>query len=862
MLASEYGTVGFQQHKYACSTMSAETISESCGSRNNRIRTIRLVRPSHGPLPPPGVNYRHGPSLGFSIRGGREHGTGIFVSYVEVGSEASLQGLRVGDQIIRVNGFAVDDAVHKEVLQLISNHTHLTLKVRGVGMIPVKEKKTDALSWQIITDCGSSPTRGSPQLGEKLNDVRITIVVAPKSKLGCGISKGPDWKPGIFVQFSKEGGIARDAGLRPGDQILYCNNVDFSDINFNEAVSLMKSSRQLNLLVRKGAGLDLFPGESSGYNSSASSVTEDQSPPWSDSKRLSIVKEENLDLGERLNHLDKFKNLLNTSNKWDTWDEDPEEKPLFKPTIINLTENGTTIHNNGSIEPIIEEYSSTSNYNPYRKSCTIQDQETLEDIYAVAQKQRETKTVVVDVHRSDVDASRHDNGHLALMKSPSSSSFCSIASKSSCTSSITSSMTTSSLSSAITMELQRRQKKALSEKPSIEEQLQIKKILKNVDDDKQHQHSKLMDEFKKAHQRMFKNNEPTDEDPSKTSSMENDERLKNNKNNELSRKLAERLSDLHLQNGASDNDTKGMTLNAKKNPEGSMPPPPPPPPQFNGTTTTAESSASSSTPSSPTSSTRSNTLKKPKAPPVPVKYSILSYKTANNSPNPPPSVKNQSFNQPPPCPTPDYDTLSLASSYGSGLTSKSPLNRTKNDDSAEMQSIDSFKINNSTSEVQPKPPSTYFQKRTLATSLSNQSSKTSTIRKSRPISVTIGEYPSMRRQPGRLDFLQNGTEVINGQSIGNRLTSELTQTLNRSNLKKKTESMENLLNDYGDDSSTIKTQKNGSVQISVSKLSRALAKSTSDLTEDAALPTRRNRVTINVNLTKPDSILKNSDGRP
>lgn len=48
------------------------------------------------------------------------------------------------------------------------------------------------------------------------------------------ICKGPDWKPGIFVQFTKEGGIAREAGLRPGDQILYCNNVDFSDIPFNE----------------------------------------------------------------------------------------------------------------------------------------------------------------------------------------------------------------------------------------------------------------------------------------------------------------------------------------------------------------------------------------------------------------------------------------------------------------------------------------------------------------------------------------------------------------------------------------------------------------------------------------------------
>lgn len=56
----------------------------------------------------------------------------------------------------------------------------------------------------------------------------------------------------------------------------------------------MKSSNMLDLIVRTAAGIDLFPGESSGYNSSASSVTGDQSPCWGDqsSKRLSIVKEE------------------------------------------------------------------------------------------------------------------------------------------------------------------------------------------------------------------------------------------------------------------------------------------------------------------------------------------------------------------------------------------------------------------------------------------------------------------------------------------------------------------------------------------------------------------------------------------
>jgi hypothetical protein len=40
----------------------------------------------------------------FLFRGGAEHGLGIYVSEVEVGSEAHLQGLRTGDQILKVGG--------------------------------------------------------------------------------------------------------------------------------------------------------------------------------------------------------------------------------------------------------------------------------------------------------------------------------------------------------------------------------------------------------------------------------------------------------------------------------------------------------------------------------------------------------------------------------------------------------------------------------------------------------------------------------------------------------------------------------------------------------------------------------------
>lgn len=56
--------------------------------------------------------------LGFSIRGGSEHGVGIYVSLVEPGSLAERQGLRVGDQIVKVNDKVFDKVTHAEAVKV------------------------------------------------------------------------------------------------------------------------------------------------------------------------------------------------------------------------------------------------------------------------------------------------------------------------------------------------------------------------------------------------------------------------------------------------------------------------------------------------------------------------------------------------------------------------------------------------------------------------------------------------------------------------------------------------------------------------------------------------------------------------
>jgi len=56
--------------------------------------------------------------LGFSIRGGSEHGVGIYVSLVEPGSSAEREGLRIGDQIVAVNDVVFDRVTHIDAVKV------------------------------------------------------------------------------------------------------------------------------------------------------------------------------------------------------------------------------------------------------------------------------------------------------------------------------------------------------------------------------------------------------------------------------------------------------------------------------------------------------------------------------------------------------------------------------------------------------------------------------------------------------------------------------------------------------------------------------------------------------------------------
>ncbi len=71
------------------------------------VKTVHLDPPSSSSA-----------GLGFSIRGGAEHGIGVYVSYVDVDSVAERAGLVPGDQILGVNGHSFLKCSHADAAKV------------------------------------------------------------------------------------------------------------------------------------------------------------------------------------------------------------------------------------------------------------------------------------------------------------------------------------------------------------------------------------------------------------------------------------------------------------------------------------------------------------------------------------------------------------------------------------------------------------------------------------------------------------------------------------------------------------------------------------------------------------------------
>ncbi|XP_014972490.3 whirlin isoform X9 [Macaca mulatta] len=206
--------------------------------------------------------------LGFSIRGGSEHGVGIYVSLVEPGSLAEKEGLRVGDQILRVNDKSLARVTHAEAVKALKGSKKLVLSVYSAGRIPGGYVTNHIYTWVDPQGRSISPPSGLPQphggaLRQQEGDRRSTLhllqggdekkvnlVLGDGRSLGLTIRGGAEYGLGIYITGVDPGSEAEGSGLKVGDQILEVNGWSFLNILHDEAVRLLKSSRHLILTVK------------------------------------------------------------------------------------------------------------------------------------------------------------------------------------------------------------------------------------------------------------------------------------------------------------------------------------------------------------------------------------------------------------------------------------------------------------------------------------------------------------------------------------------------------------------------------------------------------------------------------------
>ncbi|XP_040463220.1 whirlin isoform X2 [Falco naumanni] len=234
-------------------------------------------RPPAAPAPPPVVpselrqvtlrRSKAHEGLGFSIRGGAEHGVGIYVSLVEPGSLAEREGLRVGDQILGVNGKPLDRVTHAEAVKVLKGCKKLNLSVHSVGRIPGGYVTNHIYTWVDPQGRSVSPPTGLPhhqnsslrkdsekrshlQLLQEGDEKKVHLVLNEGKSLGLMIRGGAEYSLGIYITGVDKGSEAESTGLKVGDQILEVNGRSFLSIPHDEAVKLLKSSRHLIMTVK------------------------------------------------------------------------------------------------------------------------------------------------------------------------------------------------------------------------------------------------------------------------------------------------------------------------------------------------------------------------------------------------------------------------------------------------------------------------------------------------------------------------------------------------------------------------------------------------------------------------------------
>ncbi|XP_016378238.1 uncharacterized protein pdzd7b isoform X1 [Sinocyclocheilus rhinocerous] len=190
--------------------------------------------------------------LGFSVRGGSEHGLGVFISRVQKNSAAELAGLCVGDKLLEVNSVSLENISMSSAVKVLTGHACLHLLVQRLGRVPglryTNEKTTwvDLIHRRMVVESSDAPVSD----GALCRMVHLHLS-KHQPCLGLNIRGGREYNLGIYISKLDPGGLAEQGGVKMGDQILSANGVSFENINHYRAVEVLKSQPHIILTIKE-----------------------------------------------------------------------------------------------------------------------------------------------------------------------------------------------------------------------------------------------------------------------------------------------------------------------------------------------------------------------------------------------------------------------------------------------------------------------------------------------------------------------------------------------------------------------------------------------------------------------------------
>eukprot|EP00117_Sycon_ciliatum_P004748 scpid49566/ scgid8986/ Whirlin len=211
--------------------------------------------------------------LGFSVRGGSDHGLGIFVCSVDEDSEAYEKGIRVGHVIRKANGVSFERITQENAIEVLTDGSVRKIRLTVLplatanpdGMVGSPgangSSKQPVLYYTWVNRHGRS-TSPPPEYRSGIdllhpnaslprsNMKKLNMAKEDSRSLGITIRGGSEHGLGVYVSQVQRNSTAHSHGLQVGDQIIDVNGVSFLNILHNEAAEMLRENEMLVMTLR------------------------------------------------------------------------------------------------------------------------------------------------------------------------------------------------------------------------------------------------------------------------------------------------------------------------------------------------------------------------------------------------------------------------------------------------------------------------------------------------------------------------------------------------------------------------------------------------------------------------------------